>query len=491
MFECWVSDDLMKMLDVEVLGWCLSVGSLMKMLDVEVLGWCLSVGSLMKMLDVEVLGWCLSVGSLMKMLDVEVLGWCLSVGSLMKMLDVEVLGWCLSVGSLMKMLDVEVLGWCLSVGSLMKMLDVEVLGWWDWAYFYETHKMSFEAAQKYCRTHHTDLVTIRSLQEHDAIQQKIMNTMSTTSSSAWIGLRRTWAWSDQSSSTHRAWGSGQPRLQHSDPCHNYTVLNDPWRATTNLDQSVLKCDKNVQWQGWYLMVHQEVRVRMPNVCVPEKRCGTQIPLWMNGSHPHPEDGIVTREVCGHWHSDCCQYNSTPIQVKACPGNYTVYTFNSPPRCPLAYCADLGNEAVLPTTTPVAITLDLSNEEVLTTTAPAPITSDGLVLVREHVSWHDALAGCKSRGLELVSILSAELAARVRVLARSASTPHVWLGLRYACGLRVWFWVSGWSVCYQDWAPGNRTGEVPQGWGTGALSRTQPQHWVSLHQHTPLNFICSK
>ncbi|XP_041941229.1 uncharacterized protein LOC121704800 isoform X3 [Alosa sapidissima] len=146
-----------------------------------------------------------------------------------------------------------------------------------------------------------------------------------------------------------------PSVNQSDPCHNYTVLNDTWRVTTNLDQSVRRCDRDVQWQGWYLMVYQEVSVRMPNMCVPKERCGTHAPLWLKGSHPQPEDGIVTREVCGHWNSDCCNFKSPSIQVKSCPGNFTVYKFERPLTCQLAYCADVSNKGVLPTKTPAPTT----------------------------------------------------------------------------------------------------------------------------------------
>ncbi|XP_076122732.1 pancreatic secretory granule membrane major glycoprotein GP2-like isoform X2 [Alosa pseudoharengus] len=96
--------------------------------------------------------------------------------------------------------------------------------------------------------------------------------------------------------------------QEGDPCYNYTVLNDPWRATTSLINITIRCDRNVQWQGWYRMVHQGVSVRMPETCVPKYRCGTHVPLWLNGAHPRPENGIVTREVCGHWDDSCCHFN---------------------------------------------------------------------------------------------------------------------------------------------------------------------------------------
>lgn len=126
--------------------------------------------------------------------------------------------------------------------------------------------------------------------------------------------------------------------ENSDPCYSYTVLNDTWRATSNMDQSDLRCDRYLQWQGWYRMFHLGVSVRMPEECVPMKRCSTHVPLWLTSPHPRPEDGIVTRALCGHWSSNCCQYSPSPIQVKTCPGNYTVYKLVAPNACWLGYCA---------------------------------------------------------------------------------------------------------------------------------------------------------
>ena len=76
---------------------------------------------------------------------------------------------------------------------------------------------------------------------------------------------------------------------------------------------------------------------MPNVCVPSHRCGTYGPLWLNGPHPRPEDGIVTREVWGTDGVNCNSFRSPSIQLKACPGNYTVYKLVDPLNCNYAFC----------------------------------------------------------------------------------------------------------------------------------------------------------
>ncbi|KAL2100678.1 hypothetical protein ACEWY4_002439 [Coilia grayii] len=82
---------------------------------------------------------------------------------------------------------------------------------------------------------------------------------------------------------------------------------------------------------------------MPDSCMPTYRCSTHAPIWLNGSHPSPADGVVTRQLCVHWNNDCCYFQPPSIQVKACPGNYTVYEFVDPFHCYLAYCAaPIGN-----------------------------------------------------------------------------------------------------------------------------------------------------
>ncbi|XP_077089441.1 alpha-tectorin-like isoform X1 [Siphateles boraxobius] len=137
-----------------------------------------------------------------------------------------------------------------------------------------------------------------------------------------------------------------------DPCYNYTILDNPWRATDNRYTFNLMCDTIVNWVGWYRLFIQGQSVHMPDTCVDRLSCGTHSPLWINDTHPRVEDGVVTRGVCGHWSNDCCYFQSNPINVKACPGNYYVYEFVSPTFCYMAYCAEVRNiSSNNPTVTP--------------------------------------------------------------------------------------------------------------------------------------------
>ncbi|KAL6482073.1 hypothetical protein MHYP_G00101530 [Metynnis hypsauchen] len=111
---------------------------------------------------------------------------------------------------------------------------------------------------------------------------------------------------------------------------------------------------------------------MPDSCVNRSTCGTDVTLWLNGSHPQIEDGIVTRGVCGGSGSDCCYYRSTPIRVKACPGNYYVYEFVRPDSCVAAYCADVNT--ITPNTVPTNVT-NVAASDINTTDTANNVTFD--------------------------------------------------------------------------------------------------------------------
>ncbi|XP_077065364.1 alpha-tectorin-like isoform X1 [Siphateles boraxobius] len=163
-----------------------------------------------------------------------------------------------------------------------------------------------------------------------------------------------------------------------DPCHNYNILDDSWRATNNQHSSQIMCDAWVSWTGWYRLFIQGQSVQMPDTCVDEYSCGTHAPLWLNGSHPTVEDGVVTRDVCGHWSNNCCYFQSNPIKVKACPGDYYVYEFVSPTACSLVYCADSSN---INTSTTTVMPTTMTDETTTTETTTMETTTDNRINIR--------------------------------------------------------------------------------------------------------------
>ncbi|XP_051769723.1 uncharacterized protein LOC127523252 isoform X2 [Ctenopharyngodon idella] len=133
------------------------------------------------------------------------------------------------------------------------------------------------------------------------------------------------------------------------PCKNYSILDNYWRSTiiywyTN-GYVNRHDDTRVEWDGWYRLFINGSSAQMPEWCMSYMSCGGYSALYLGGSHPRLEDGVVTREIYGSRNHQCSRYRSDPIQVKACPGNYYVYKFTMPSVSIPApvYCAVLGME----------------------------------------------------------------------------------------------------------------------------------------------------
>ena len=114
-------------------------------------------------------------------------------------------------------------------------------------------------------------------------------------------------------------------------CSSYSSLTSGDRKNTYSRTDIL-CDKNLN--GWYRL-QGGAGTRMPTSCPPKERCSTNAPGWLNGGHPTVADGRVTRQVCFHWSSNCCEF-SRNIEVKNC-GSFYVYHFSGTPQCHLRYC----------------------------------------------------------------------------------------------------------------------------------------------------------
>lgn len=119
-------------------------------------------------------------------------------------------------------------------------------------------------------------------------------------------------------------------------CSSYTVLKSRDRAQGQHRGSVSKCDRNDITPGWYRFMGN-AGTAMPTSCPPENHCGAHAPGWMQGSHPTQADGIVTRTVCYHWTSGCCEWSNN-IRVRNC-GVFYVYELVTPPNCHLRYCGN--------------------------------------------------------------------------------------------------------------------------------------------------------
>uniref|UniRef100_A0A672NEI9 Macrophage mannose receptor 1-like n=1 Tax=Sinocyclocheilus grahami TaxID=75366 RepID=A0A672NEI9_SINGR len=117
----------------------------------------------------------------------------------------------------------------------------------------------------------------------------------------------------------------------------------------------------------------------------------------------------------------------------------------------------------------------------------------LIVIRENLTWSEALRYCRQNHVDLVSVHSEEIQRRVMNVVKRASTAAVWLGLRHSCTVGIWFWVSGETACYQNWAPGNGTSEedCEHTVRSGAVQSGGDQRWINRPETHKLNFICSR
>uniref|UniRef100_A0A8C2BMZ5 C-type lectin domain-containing protein n=1 Tax=Cyprinus carpio TaxID=7962 RepID=A0A8C2BMZ5_CYPCA len=120
-----------------------------------------------------------------------------------------------------------------------------------------------------------------------------------------------------------------------------------------------------------------------------------------------------------------------------------------------------------------------------------ICNTKLIVIRENLTWSEALRYCRQNHVDLVSVHSEEIQRRVMNVVKRASTAEVWLGLRHSCTVGIWFWVSGDTVCYQNWAPGNGTSEedCEHTVRSEAVQSGGDQRWISRPETHKLNFIC--
>ncbi|XP_039897028.1 C-type mannose receptor 2-like isoform X1 [Simochromis diagramma] len=114
--------------------------------------------------------------------------------------------------------------------------------------------------------------------------------------------------------------------------------------------------------------------------------------------------------------------------------------------------------------------------------------DKLILIQENKTWEEALDYCRIFHRGLVSITNPYQQRWAEVRAKNASSPFVWLGLRYSCTLDLWFWINDKVVCYEKWSREGKTEECDV--AVGMQSGGQYE-WVSQRDNETYNFVCFK
>uniref|UniRef100_A0A3B3TTG7 C-type lectin domain-containing protein n=1 Tax=Poecilia latipinna TaxID=48699 RepID=A0A3B3TTG7_9TELE len=107
---------------------------------------------------------------------------------------------------------------------------------------------------------------------------------------------------------------------------------------------------------------------------------------------------------------------------------------------------------------------------------------------EKMNWEDALYYCRDHHHDLVTITNMDDQIWIQEKVKEASTPFVWMGLRYTCTLDFWFWVSDEVVSYKNWALDGQMDDCDM---SGAMETGGKYKWFKRNDADMFNFICSK
>lgn len=353
-----------------------------------------------------------------------------------------------------------------------------------------TETKSWRDAQNHCRGLSSDLISIHSEEENEAVHDL------SESENVWIGLfKDSWKWSDGSMSSFRYWLPAQPNYKDQN-CTAVIFKNQgKWND--------LKCARKLSF------VCHGARKSIPTTTHQSTEGTTEDPTTFYSSTS--QEVIITfhfNVVSNTSHTSNVTTEEATTADRPTTPNTTDLVSNTS-------STELNNAATemstvtatqqIPTTTALITRSGISTFTTLKptsadTTSPSltlkptetshSLLTGNLILVRKNMTWIEAMGYCRDHHIDLIHITTKDIQGKVADMAKKATSPHVWLGLRFTCKFNFWFWTNSTTSCYQNWAPGQGPKGRHDCGVTGAIDTTGRQQWVGLPETEQLNFICS-
>ncbi|XP_077083283.1 C-type mannose receptor 2-like isoform X1 [Siphateles boraxobius] len=337
-------------------------------------------------------------------------------------------------------------------------------------YHFINVRKNWTEAQRHCRENYTDLATVDNMTDMNELKKSVNDG---GVQYIWIGLQKKWQWSSGEPALYLNWGFAQP--DGKDECA--MIRNGEWGDWSCSKSLTFICNSSNnrlvfvnQMKNWRDAQSFCRQNHIDLVSVRNQNENQQIQKFINDSHISNDVWIGLFRDSWQW-SDQSNFSFTawaPGEPNNAGGNE---------NCTVIEPKALGHW------------LDITCNFQL----PFVCHEDKLILITENLTWTEAMRYCRQNYTDLVSVHSVEMQNEVMNVVKRASTEAVWLGLRHSCTVGFWFWVSGETVCYQNWAPGNGTGDEDcvSAVRSGAVQSGGDQRWISRPEHDKLNFICSR
>ncbi|XP_037399662.1 macrophage mannose receptor 1-like [Pygocentrus nattereri] len=354
-------------------------------------------------------------------------------------------------------------------------------------YVFVNESKPWTEAQSYCRQNYTDLATISNMEEMKKLNATLNNK---PRSPAWIGLARgdtgKWLWSladrgfYEEGDTYRNWNSGPPKEPNNDGGNEYCV-------GMFMDSG-----------NWFDVKCNDIYT---SVCYDEKKTSTKRYVFINET----KNWYDAQSYCREHHTDLVSVrNQTENQLifnisKNSSNSDRVWIglfndswqWSDQSDSSFRYWMSGPENYAQGEMCAAVFEQGYWNNVACNNKLPFICYENKLILIKQNLTWREALRYCRDNHVDLVSVHSEEIQLWVKEVSQNASTELVWLGLRHTCTPGFWYWLNVSPMCYQNWAPGNGTGgeDCSPVERTGAVQARGGQQWVSLPEDHKLNFIC--
>ncbi|XP_048039567.1 C-type mannose receptor 2-like [Megalobrama amblycephala] len=339
-------------------------------------------------------------------------------------------------------------------------------------YYFINVTKNWTEAQRYCREKYTDLATVDNMNDLNELKKSVNDS---GREYVWIGLQRMsvdkWQWSSGDPALYLNWGPGQPdggdeecAVMKNGQWHDVSCSNSQTFICKNTNTGLVYVNEMKNWRDAQSYCRQN---HIDLVSVRNQNESQQLQQFINDNHISGDVWIGLFRVSWQW-SD--QSDSL----------FRYWRSGEPNNAG-------GNENC---TAVIHLAPREWNDVLCNNQNPFVCHEEKLILIKEKLTWSEALRYCRQNHVDLVSVHSEEMQRDVMNVVKQASTKLVWLGLRHSCTVGLWFWVSGQTVCYQNWAIDDSE-NCDSAVRSGAVQSGGGQRWISRPETDRLNFICSR